>query len=259
MIVPSEAQLILDPASLIDFYSDDCPAHIYALVDLEEPFWSLSSWYRRGDAVVGMVSMPDDAAMAVYAVSTKDPEGCLHLLIDLVPELPAGLLVTGPVGLGAALRPHRKLAWDGPHVRYHLRRPNDLPETDERVVPLDHTDLSALQELYASDPGAAFFLPHMLGDSGFVGVFEGNSLVAAAGTHVLSTVQRCAAIGAVFTRPSHRGQGLGAAVTSGAVRRVLGRVDTLGLNVAAGNNAARAIYEAIGFAAVLTYDEAELA
>ena len=263
MTVPPGAELVPDPATLIGFYADHRAAHVYALVDLEEPFWSLSRWYRRGNAVVGLVSMPPDpnsstTSNAVYAVSTRDPDGRLELLVQLLPQLRPGQLITGPIGLGDALRPHRELEWDMPMERYHLARPEDLPPPDERVVPLGRSDLPALVSLYESDPGAAFFLPHMIDDQGFVGVFDGPDLVAAAGTHVLSESQRCAAIGAVYSRPSHRGQGLGAAVTAGAAHRILGRVDTVGLNVATGNIAARTIYETIGFDSILTYEEAQL-
>lgn len=259
MTAPVGAHIVDDPTELADFYADDVAAHVYALVDLEEPFWSGSTWYRRGDAVVGVVAMPSGGGRAVYSVSTRDPAGCLALLAELVPELPAGLLITGPVGLADALRPHRALAWDGPHARYHLTDPGAVPAPDERVVPLTRGDLAALEALYASDPGAAFFLPHMIDDGAFVGVFEGSDVVAAAGTHVLSDRRRCAAIGAVYTRPSHRGQGLGRAITAGVFHRIADRIDVIGLNVATDNTAARRIYEAIGFTHVLDYDECELA
>lgn len=259
MTAPAGVRLVRDPAELRAFYADAVPAHIYALVDLEEPFWSASRWYRREDAVVGLVELPDGEGSAVYGVSTKDPEGCLGLLADLVADLPEGLLITGPTGLGDALRPHRALAWAGAYVRYHLADRGRLPPVDLRVEPLDHGDAAELQAFYASDPGAAFFRPHMLADGGFVGVREGGELVAAAGTHVASDLVGCAAIGAVYTRPTHRGRGLGRAVTAGVVHRVSGRIETIGLNVAADNSAARAVYEAIGFRPVLDYDECALA
>ncbi len=259
MTVPTGAHVVDDPGDLAELYSDNIPAHIYALVDLEEPFWSASRWLRRRDAAVGVVHMPSGEGSAVYAVSTKGPDGSLSLLADLVPSLPSGLLVTGPVGLAEALAPHRDLAWDGPHVRYHLTDASAMPPADDRLVALGADHLPALESLYASDPGAAFFLPHMVDDDGFVGIYEGDDLVAAAGTHVMSTRQGCAAIGAVYTRPSHRGRGLGGAVTAGVIHRISDRVTVIGLNVAADNAPARAIYEGIGFTKVLPYDECELA
>jgi ribosomal protein S18 acetylase RimI-like enzyme len=153
----------------------------------------------------------------------------------------------------------RPLTWHAPHVRYELVDPGALPPPDPLVEPLGAGDLADILALYDGDPGAVFFLPHMLDDGAFVGVRDDGVLVAAAGTHVLSTTHRVAALGAVYTAPSHRGRGLGRSVTTAVTRQLLPRVGTIGLNVAAANLPARRIYESIGFTAILSYEEAELA
>ncbi len=259
-IVPADATTVDDPAELVAFFGDHPDVHVYALADLEAPYWEPSTWIRRGDAVVGLVRLPDSDAITVYAVSTRDPEATLALLGDTASGLPAGTLVTGPVGLGGALRPWREIEWEGPHVRYILRSSEMATAGggDVDVRPLDPSHVPDLAELHATEPGAAFFLPHMVEDETFVGVYEDGRLVAAAGTHVLSVRHRCAAIGAVYTVPSHRGRGLGRSVTAGAVGRVVGRADVIGLNVAEENLAARAVYERLGFEPVLRYAEAEV-
>ena len=259
MIAPRGARVVTDPAELEAFYADQRAAHIYALVDLEPPFWDGSSWFRRGDAVVGVVALPDGEGLAVYAVSTRDPQGCTALVAELAPQLPAGLLITGPADLDDALARVRPVVPMGPHVRYELTDRTLVPDLRADVEPLDPTHLAELQALYDTDPGAAFFLPHMLADRTFVGVRVDGELVAAAGTHVLSERQHIAAIGAVYTRADHRGQGHGAAVTAGVVHRLGQRVDTVGLNVHAHNAAARSIYEGMGFSPILDYAEAQLA
>lgn len=256
---PAGARVVDDTAELAEFFGDRRAVHIYALADLDEPFWSASRWYRRGDGVVGLVGLPSGQGVACYAVSTRDPAGSLDLLVDLAPSLPSGLLITAPVGLADALGPVRPLVWDATLVRYELTDPSRLPAVDERVVPLGPDDVDELVELYDTEPDAVFFLPHMLDDRTFVGVREGGRLVAAAGTHVLSTGRGVAALGAVYTAPDARGRGLGRAVTAAVTRRLVGRVATVGLNVLTTNVAARRIYDSIGFAAVLEYDEAELA
>ena len=256
---PSGADLVVDARELAAFFSDRAAVHIYALADLDEPFWSGSRWYRRGDAVVGLIGLPSGEGLACYSVATRDPEGTLGLLADLAPDLPSGLLITGPVGLADALAAIRPVVWHAPHVRHELADRAALPPVDPRVEPLGRGDLGEIEQLYDADPGAVFFLPHMLDDGAFVGVREGGRLVAAAGTHVLSSTHRVAALGAVYTAPTHRGHGLGRAITVGVTRHLLDRVDTIGLNVAAANAGARRIYESIGYAAILTYEEAELA
>lgn len=258
-MIPSGVELVEDPAELATFFSDEPAAHIYALADLEAPFWEPSSWYRRDQAVVGLVRLPDSNATTVYAVATTDPDASLALIVDLLPLIEPGTLATGPAGLGEALRPHRDLAWEGPYVRYSLVEADAaLSHAMPSVEPINTDRVEDLLALYASDPGAAFFLPHMLEYDSHVGVYDDGELVAAAGTHVLSAVHRCAAIGGVYTRPSHRGQGLARAVTAGVVERIAGRVDLIGLNVAADNAPARAVYERLGFAPLLTYAEAEV-
>lgn len=262
-VAPPGARVVTDPDELAQHYSDTPAAHLYAFADLEEPFWAASTWYRRGDAVVGLVSLPETPTLAVYGVSTRDPDGCLALLADLAPALASGVLITGPVGLVGALTPIRDLAWSGPHVRYELTDRALLAAsatTDVATVePLGSADLDELSALYASEPGAAFFLPHMLDDATFVGARVDGQLAAAAGTHVLSEHYGVAAVGAVFTHSSQRGNGLGRAVTVGAAQRALNRVEMIGLNVSASNGAARSIYSRIGFEPILDYEEVELA
>lgn len=258
-MTPAEARIVDDPTELEAFYADNRAAHIYALVDLEPPFWEGSQWYRRDDAVVGVVGLPNGEGVAVYAVSTKDPKGCTALVAELAPDLPAGLLITGPADVEAGLAAVRPIVGMGPHHRYELVDPAAVPARTPNLVDLGPADLPDVRALYDTDPGAAFFLPHMLADETFVGVRDGDELVAIAGTHVVSTRQRIAAIGAVYTRADHRGRGLGRTVTAGVIHRVAGRVDVIGLNVHADNAPARAIYETMGFRSILAYAEAELA
>ncbi len=259
MIAPEGARVVTDPDELEEFYGDNRAAHIYALVDLEPPFWEGSRWFRRQDAVIGVVGLPNGEGLAVYAVSTKDPDGSAALVAEAAPRLPSGLLITGPAHVEGVLAQVRPVVPMGPHVRYELTDRASIPEPRPDVEPLGPGNLDEVLALYDTDPGAAFFLPHMLADETFVGVRVHGELVAAAGTHVLSDRQRIAAIGAVYTRADHRGRGHGAAVTAGVVHRLGDRVDIVGLNVHADNAPARSIYESMGFSALLEYAEAELA
>ncbi len=86
----------------------------------------------------------------------------------------------------------------------------------------------------------------MVSDGVFFGVCEGPSLVAAAGTHLLSREEGAAAIGNVYTRRDRRGRGFGRGVT-GAVLDALAGIETIGLNVRADNEAALRLYESLGF------------
>lgn len=67
-----------------------------------------------------------------------------------------------------------------------------------------------------------------------------------------------AAVGAVITRPSHRGRGLGSAVVSALCRLLWGRYATIGLNVEVANSQALVLYDRLGFRRAFRYEEIEL-
>ena len=159
----------------------------------------------------------------------------------------------------------RSVVWQRAYHRYHLTDPSAVPTgtdgSSEPVLPLGPHHADELAGLYAAEPGAAFFLPQIIADQTFVGTRRGGSLVAAAGTHVLSDTYSVAAIGAVFTHPAHRGDGLGAAVTAGVIDRLHRRrrpIEVIGLNCSDGNESAKRIYLAMGFQPTLGYEECEL-
>ena len=252
------ARVVTDPSELHELYSRDAHLHLYALIDLEEPYWSASTWWRNGDAALGLVGLPDGATV-VYAVSSADPSGTLALAAELSPQIPPGL-VTGVTGIAEVLRSiGRPIAWQRGYHRYHLTDRNRVPSVDESVVALGPSNVDDALALYALAPGAAFFTPAMLSDDTFVGVRHDGELVAIAGTHGISDTKRVAAIGAVFTHPLHRGRGLGTLTTAGVINRIGDRAGTIGLNCTDANTRAIRIYEAMGFEPKLAYEECELA
>jgi len=255
---PSSTRVVDDPSELDELFRRDAHLHLYALADLDEPYWSASTWWRNGDAAFGLVGLPDGEQI-VYAVSSADPAGTLALAKELVAEVPP-TLVTGVTGIGGVFEAAgRSLVWQRGYNRFHLTDPDRVPGRRAEVESLAPSDADELLELYAVEPGASFFLPSMLHDETFVGVRDEGRLIAAAGTHVFSRGRDVAAIGAVFTHPDHRGHGLGAQVTAGVVDRIGDRVSTIGLNCTVANVAARRIYDRMGFTKALAYDECELA
>ena len=252
-------RVVIDRDELVAFFDDDRPAHLYALADLDDLFWVHSRWWRRGDAVVGLVGLPEDGGNAVYAVSTRAPAATLDLLAELSPEIPTGTLVTGPIGCGNALAAVRDVEWHRRYHRFFHPAPFTLTPRRWEPEPLDRSHVAELDELHALDPGAAFYLPAMLDTGVFVGVREHGRLIAVAGAHVVSDRQRVAAIGGVLTHPEHRRRGLGFDVTAGVCARLEGRVDNVGLNSADRNTAARALYTGMGFREHIAYEECGLA
>lgn len=246
---------------LVELFRRHRAVHPYGLADLDEPYWRRSRWWRRGDAVVGEVGLPDDLEPIVYAVSADDPAGTLDLLAELaVAELPARFVMTGPCGLGDRLAPTHEVRWSSPHRKFHLRRPELLPADGDRPVrTLGPADVPALLELFATDPDAGdFFHPGLLASGHYRGVDDDGRLAAVAGVHVVSPANGVAAVGNVATHPAHRRRGLARAALARLCRDLLAEVDVVGLNVKTANVGAQRLYEAIGFEPVIDYDEAEL-
>ena len=132
-----------------------------------------------------------------------------------------------------------RMAWTGGSTRL-----------TDRVTRLGAKDVAALERLYADGESTGespdFFYGSMVTDGVFFGVYQGDDLIAAAGTHLVSREENAAAIGNVYVRRDRRGRGLGRAVTAAVIHELAG-IATVGLNVRADNDAAIRVYESLGF------------
>ncbi len=119
------------------------------------------------------------------------------------------------------------------------------PQTECPRLDPAHTD--ELLRLYSLG-GADAFSPYQLQQGVFYGVRVRGSLVAAAGTHLVSPTYGVAAVGNVFTHPGYRGRGYGAATTTAVAHDLLQQgIADIVLNVDQSNAAAIRVYERIGF------------
>lgn len=104
-----------------------------------------------------------------------------------------------------------------------------------------------LRALYALG-GADAFDPTQLEKGVFYGIYAGEELVSAAGTHLVSPTYGVAAVGNVFTHPAHRSQGYATRATSSVVAALLQQgVRDIILNVERTNEAAVHVYKKLGF------------
>jgi ribosomal protein S18 acetylase RimI-like enzyme len=216
---------------------------VYALGDLDPRRERYCEWHTDGDSVLLLYREFETpilfAAGSPSVLSTLPP---IHACLLQIPESFAGPLATRLVvsDLVPVLR-----MWLPPGA---FVRPVDGPAT----VPLGPGDEAELRALFADghecgeEPDC--FQSSQLSDGHFVGVRDDGRLVAAGGTHVYSAAESVGAIGNVYTRRSHRGRGLGAAVMRAIVERLLAcGTATVALNVRAGNAGAIRLYERLGF------------
>ncbi|HAL61254.1 MAG TPA: hypothetical protein DCP08_02480, partial [Chloroflexi bacterium] len=104
--------------------------------------------------------------------------------------------------------------------------------------------------------GEGVFAPYQLDSGVYYGVEVGGELVSAAGTHLVSPTYQIAAVGNIFTHPSHRGQGYATACTSAVVEELLSRSLEIVLNVAQSNEVALRLYKRLGFREYCPFIEA---
>lgn len=105
----------------------------------------------------------------------------------------------------------------------------------------DATNMLALARL--TEPGP--FLVQTVKMGTYVGVWQGDELVAMAGERLL--LQDYGEISAVCTHPEHRGRGYASALVSHLVKRLFARYKTPFLHVMKHNGRAVALYRQLGF------------
>lgn len=112
---------------------------------------------------------------------------------------------------------------------------------------LDLSDVSALKNLYGQHPESAFSAD-LFTQGLFFGVYEGEQIIAAGGTHALAPMYRIAVLGNILTAPQARGQGYATAITEALVTTLLEQhFSRIVLNVFEDNSPAIRIYQRLGF------------
>ena len=141
-----------------------------------------------------------------------------------------------PGGLDPASTAAAATRWCCASSRRSTRRPASAP-----LGPDDVGEMLALVEL--TQPGP--FAVRTIELGGYVGVFDGDRLVAMAGQRLAPPGFR--EVSAVCTHPDFRGRGLAAGLSALVARGILERGERPFLHHASDNDAARRVYEALGF------------
>lgn len=191
------------------------------------------------DAATVWVSRRD----AKERVTGSGPPAAVRALLDrLMPQLPATAWFSLPRGSAAGLAEHRTIDRVGDwELRWLAAAPPVLPAKVE-WLPGDSADVGALID--AAYPGAEA-RPGDPEVRGWAAIRDtaGHLLAAAADTSGAATGR----ISAVTTAPAARGRGYGTAVTSALSRRLLTEFDLVVLGLYLHNDAARRLYQRIGF------------
>lgn len=236
---------LTDKSQILAYLEADRAYAAYAIGDLEPGLYEQCSWLgAERDGVLESLAL------------------CYH---GMTP--PAFFLMGTTHGLRVALAeqfwPHRVyftclqehlpvtqefFAWDRVVFMWRMvLDPSRFQASKSDCVRLGPANVDQLLRLYSLG-GADAFSTYQLQQGVFYGVRVRGSLVAAAGTHLVSPTYGVAAVGNVFTHPECRGRGYGAATTAAVVHDLLQYgIGDIVLNVDQSNAAAIRLYERIGF------------
>src|SRR5262245_41611465 len=230
---------------------------VYALGDLAPHLFPHAEWFSADGGAPALLMLYRGFSPPV--LFAQGEAGAVAPLLDEVGALEAIYLHIRPDVL--ALLGGRFEIREAPAMwRMHLPPGRYRPEPAGDARRLGPADVPALERLYADGAAAGesphFFLPSMVEQGVFFGLFEGPELVAAGGTHLVVPEEGVAAIGNIYTRRDRRGRGLAGRLTSAVVDELLRlRVPTVILNVSLQNLTAIRVYERLGFTRYCGYHE----
>ncbi len=258
MTRPTGFQLLTDKARIEAFLRRNPELHIYALGDLDDFFWPRTTWYgwqERGELRDVVLMYAGPGLPTILGISAQ-PDRMCERLREVITLLPQRFYTHLSPGVECAFGPAYRLDSHGLYYKMALRGASRVSAIDCRqVIPLKHQNAGDLTQLYEEGYPGNWFDLQMLETGQYFGLRADGRLVSAAGVHVYSERYRVAAIGNVVTHPRHRNKGYARLVTAGLCQSLLEKVEHVGLNVRADNEAALACYRQLGFEVVAPYGE----
>ena len=243
---------ITDKAILRAYFSQDRPLYGYALGDLEEGMWQISTYlgaFRDGKLEsVALIWRGVEPPVLVQFGTDEAAAALFSYLPDKVfYMLPAAMM---PVYQQHFETPAKiDSLWRMQVTPSSFKSTQAQPETTRRLT---ESDVTALQRLYADDGPRAEVIEALsasqINSGVFFGVFQQDRLVAVAGSHFCSPNESVAAVGYVYTTAAERGKGYATLATSAVTQTFFetGIRDVI-LNVAQPNAPAIRAYEKLGF------------
>lgn len=242
-----------DRALLRTFLERDRLLAAYAICDLDDREFGRTRWGAAwsGGAIVAIVLEYSGASPQPLFVMGREDGIAAVLREQIRPRLAfiAGLPTTLP-----AIQTVYRLDGGPQMVRMWVDRASFRSADDpglERLAPIDAPELNRLYQLGFG----AWLPPSSIAEGVYYGLRIRGRLVAAAGTHVVSSAARIAVVGNVLTHADHRGRGYATAVTGAVTAELLKSCDHVVLNVRADNPPAISAYRHLGYAEHVRFEE----
>lgn len=247
-----EAVPTRDRRLLREFLERDRLRAAYAVADLDEREFGRTRWgvaSEAGEPIAVVLEYGGVTPQPLFVMG--DTDGIVAVLRDVIRPriafLAADEALLPPIGSLYRIDPGPQMVrmW----VNRQMFRP--VQGQAERLVPADIADLNRLYGL-----GFAGWLPaDSVANGVYYGVRIAGRLVAAAGTHVVSSEGRIAAVGNVMTHTDFRGRGFAKQTTSAVTQELLQVCEEVVLNVRADNPPAIAAYRALGYRDYCRFEE----
>ncbi len=232
--------------------------HIYSLGDLDDFFWPYTTWYgwEEGGELKEIAMIYMSRTLPTLVGISQEPELMHRLLGEIIPLLPELFYAHLSQGAEHAFSWTHVLESHGLHYKMALRDTACVRDIDcSAVAQLTVRDSVDLVRLYQESYPGNWFDLRALETGQYFGVRQDGRLVSVAGVHVYSERYAVAALGNIVTHPAYRRRGYARQVTARLCRSVLQKVEHVGLNVRANNDAAIACYAGLGFEIVAPYTE----
>lgn len=255
---PMRAKPLRDKVEIEAFLRINPELHIYSLGDLDDFFWPRTTWYgwQEDGRLQDVVLVYAGPGLPTVVGISEQPRDMSERFREVSPLLPPQFYAHLSPGAEEAFQGAHRLESHGLHHKMALHDVSRLARINcAAAVRLGQQDLEELVQLYAQSYPGNWFNARMLQTGQYFGLREDGRLVSAAGVHVYSERYRVAAIGNVVTRPAHRNKGYGTLVTASLCCSLVEKVEHIGLNVKADNDAALACYRGLGFEIVASYGE----
>lgn len=246
---PLQREIRIDErASVADtraFLERDRLMAAYALADLDPASGEQARWWlarRDGEAIACVLLVEMLPFRPCFATGASD--GLAEILREGVRE--PRLIVGAPTSARLAIESVYRFERCDRMQRMAVDVGSFRPRVSHTVVRLTPERLGDVIDLYGS-ASRSYFTQRRLAREIYYGVYAGNTLVAAAGTHVRSAELGLCAVGNVLTRMPYRGRGLATSCTSAVTEAALERHTDVVLNVRHDNGAAISVYSRLGY------------
>ena len=245
---------VTDLEQIRAFLNTDRDYAAYALGDLEPPYDDHATWVAasRTGEIEGLALLYTSLDPVVLFLM-GDRSAISALLMHGVG--PREVFYTAKPDMESLLNTFYVLTQCVPMYRmrvtkrtFRVLEMNVRPQTS--LLSTSHAQLiqDFIHESVIVDGRSVAFLPDMVDDGYYHGVFQNEKLIAVAGTHLVAHQSGLAAVGNVLVHPDHRGKGLGTLVSEAVTGALLNDgFDTVVLNVSQDNAAAIHIYHRLGF------------